>query len=38
MTLVLWCVLVVEILDKLCSGLVSVGKKVWNGKKSGRDC
>ena len=35
MRLVLWCVLFVEILDRLCSSLVGVGQGVWKIKKNG---
>ena len=35
MRLVLWCVLFVEILDRLCSSLVGVGQGVWKVKKTG---
>ena len=38
MWLVLWCVLLVEVLDILCSGLVGVGQGVWKSKKNRRDC
>ena len=38
MRLVLWCVLSIEILDKLCSGLVAVGQGIWKTKKNGEDC
>ena len=33
-----WCALLMDILGKLCSGLVSVGQEVWKRKKNGRDC
>ena len=38
MRLVLSCVSLVEILDKLYCGLVSVDQKVWKRKKNGADC
>ena len=38
MRLVLWRVLLVEILDKLCSGLVSVDQEIWKRNKNGGDC